>query len=237
MLMFAISIFGGMILGKLLRNIFALAFASFIFSFISSAITYEMTGIDIPDDATVVVNNFIIFPIITFISALFSRKAVPQKAKQSTNLPPPPRAEAQVEAQTEAQAIIPASRDYISSDDEEQAWAVAHNEFTNNIINEGLWAKCFYSCDQNEHEAQKLYVETRVEELLSILEQERISDARKAKTEREWQVKEQIREGQRQFSKFWILVVGIGVFIVGLLLLVGAAKKFYEDNGSFLLFQ
>ena len=74
--------------------------------------------------------------------------------------------------------MLPSSRDYISSDDEEQAWSEAHNEFTNDR-REGLWIKCLYSCEQNEYEAQKLYVETRVEELLSIVENQRISVAKK----------------------------------------------------------
>jgi uncharacterized membrane protein len=213
MLMIILCPFLGIFIGKYIRNVFALAFASLIFTGVSSAIVnaimHEMGTIDDKQAAkAMVVGGLLFYPIITLISALLTRRAVLKKAKQSPKPSPKPKSQAKV--------MIPSSRDYISSDDEEQAWSEAHNEFTNDR-REGLWIKCLYSCEQNEYEAQKLYVETRVEELLSIVENQRISVAKKAKAIRQTQLREQEREVRRGNWKAFIITVVIFVLIFVLL--------------------
>ena len=204
--MFFISPFLGIIIGKYIRNIFALAFASLILTGVGSAIEngiYSEIGKISYNDAAqkIVIHGFMILPIITFISALFTRRAVLKKAKQSPK--PPPKLKGQ------AQVMLPASKKYINLDDEEQAWSEAHNEFTNDR-REGLWIKCLYSCEQNEYEAQKLYVETRVEELLSIVEEKRVSDQKQLKKLRREQLR---KEHEKLTREGWLIVLKFFVFL------------------------
>ena len=84
MLMIILCPFLGIFIGKYIRNVFALAFASLIFtaigSFIINGIMHEMGIItDKQGAVAIVVGGLVIYPIITFISALLTRRAVLKK--------------------------------------------------------------------------------------------------------------------------------------------------------------
>ena len=105
------------------------------------------------------------------------------------------------------------------------------------IEEKGFWIKCLYSCEQNEYEAQKLYVETRVEELLSIVENQRISVAKKAKAIRQRQLREQEREVRRGNWKAFIITVVIFVLVFVLLAAINKWVGQSQPKLLLILFQ